>query len=35
MVLQIELVLFGFVVWQQRIRLTVVAVAMLLGEFED
>ena len=35
MVLEIESVLFDFVVWQQRFRLTVVAVAMLMDEFED
>jgi hypothetical protein len=35
MVLQIESVLFGFVVWQQCLGLTVVAVAMLVDEFED
>jgi hypothetical protein len=35
MVLQIESVLTGFAVWQQRFRLTVVAVAMLVDEFEN
>jgi hypothetical protein len=34
-VLQIESVLFALVVWQQRVGLAVVAVAMLVDEFED